>query len=352
VRIAQVATLASPVRRCGAHSIEGLVWLLARELTRLGHEVTTFATAGSQVDGELVVTLPGPYARDGAPGDWQLCEWLNICSAVSEAGKFDILHSHNYLWAMPLSRLCLCPIVHTLHVSPYDDAAFLWSRHPDAWVTAISKSQWSRFPQLTPAAVIPHAVDEEQFSFRAQPDDYLLYLGRFTSGKGPLTAIKVARQMGMRLLLAGPRNDYFAKVIEPHVDGHLIQYIGPVEGAQRDRVLGGAKVLLYPVQSPEPFGLVLIEAMMCGTPVAARAIGAVREVVEDGITGCHCVGRGIREFVHAVERAAKLDRSTVRGGAAARYSSASMADQYVAVYERLMSMTACSISPSPSRGVA
>jgi glycosyltransferase involved in cell wall biosynthesis len=352
VRIAQVATLASPVRRCGAESIEGLVWLLARELTRRGHEVTTFAAAGSEVDGELVITLPGPYARNGAPGDWQLCEWLNVCSAVSEAGRFDLLHSHNYLWAMPLGRLCPRPILHTLHVSPYDDAALLWARHPDAWVTAISRSQWCRFPQLAPAAIIPHAVDEEQFTFRAQPDDYLLYLGRFTPGKGPLAAIEAARHIGVRLVLAGPRNEYFSEAIEPHVDGRLIDYIGPVQGAQRDEVLGGARVLLYPVESPEPFGLVLIEAMMCGTPVAAHAVGAVPEVVDDGATGSISGGGSLAELVRAVERAMSLDRRTVHARAAERYSSASMTDRYVEVYERLLASSDCSALSPLSPGVA
>src|SRR5687768_14328386 len=109
MRIAQIATLASPVRRIGADSIESMVWLLGHELRKLGHDVTTFAAAGSEVDGELVATLPGPYGVNGAPGDWRTCEWLNITAALAQAPRFDIVHSHNYLWAMPLEQMCARP---------------------------------------------------------------------------------------------------------------------------------------------------------------------------------------------------------------------------------------------------
>src|SRR5262245_66193541 len=130
MRIAQVSTLATPVRRERSDSIEYLVWLLSRELTRLGHEVTVFATAGSKTCGELVATLPGPYGEDGSPDDWQLCEWINLARAVEESGRFDVLHSHAYLWGLPLQGLAGAPMVHTTHVCPDDDTARLWSAAP------------------------------------------------------------------------------------------------------------------------------------------------------------------------------------------------------------------------------
>src|SRR5213078_1460357 len=182
MRIAQVATLATPVRRERSDSIEYLVWLLSRELTRLGHEVTVFACAGSEVCGELVATLPGPYGTGGAPDDWQLCEWLNLCRAVEESGRFDVLHSHAYLWGLPLQALSRAPMIHTLHVRPFDDQVRLWSLIPDAHVTAVSNYQWSAFPQCTPRAVIYHGVDPEQFTLSTQPEDYLCFLGRFIPG--------------------------------------------------------------------------------------------------------------------------------------------------------------------------
>jgi glycosyltransferase involved in cell wall biosynthesis len=334
MRIAQVATLATPVRREGSDSIEGLVWLLSRELTRLGHEVTVFACAGSEPDGELVVTLPGPYGTGGSPGNWQLCEWINLCRAVEQSGRFDVLHVHAYLWGLPLEPLARVPMVHTLHLLPYEDEARLWSLAPGACVTAISRSQWSAFPDVTPAAVIPHGVDPAQFTFRAEPEDYVCYLGRFTPGKGPLQAVAAARALGVRLRLAGPRDAYFCEHVAPLVDGDRVEYVGYLSGAARDRFLGGARALLYPLQDPEPFGLVQVEAMMCGTPVVAMRRGAVPEVVDEGVTG-YCADSA-EDFTGQALRTFALDRRGVRARAEERFSGRRMAEQYVQVYRRLV----------------
>ena len=334
MRIAQIATLATPVRQQGSGSIESLVWLLTRELTRLGHEVTVFATAGSETHGELVATLPGPYGTDGSPGDWQLCEWINLCRAVECSSRFDVLHSHAYLWGLPLQRLACAPMVHTMHVGPGEDEALLWSMVPDACVTAISHDQWSTFPELQPAAIIYHGVDETQLTFCSQPEDYVCYLGRFTPGKGPLQAITAARELGLRLLLAGPADAYYQEVLEPLVDGRSVEYVGYVTGRDRDRLLGGARALLYPVQSPEPFGLVLVEAMTCGTPVAAMGLGAVPEIIEEGVSGYWTTS--VEDFPEQVARALALDRSRVRERATERFAAERMARRYAQVYEQLV----------------
>jgi glycosyltransferase involved in cell wall biosynthesis len=332
MRIAQVSTLSTPVRREGGDSIESLVWLLSRELTALGHEVTVFACAGSESHGELVATLPGPYAQDGSPDDWQVCEWINLCRAVEQSARFDVLHSHAYLWGLPLQNLSRAPMVHTLHVMPYDDEARLRALAPAA-VTALSHYQWSAFADLRPAAVIPHGVDPAQFTFRPAPEDYVCYLGRFIPGKGPVEAVAVAKALGLRLLLAGPRNDYFHKHMEPLVDGRSVQYVGYVSGRERDRLLGGAKALLYPVQAPEPFGLVQVEAMMCGTPVVALRVGAVQEVVEESVTGY--TASSLEGFAGQALRSFSLDRRAVRARAEERFSARRMAEEYLEVYRRL-----------------
>ncbi len=332
MRIAQVSTLSTPVRREGSDSIESLVWLLSRELTALGHEVTVFACAGSEPHGELVATLPGPYAREGSPENWHICEWINLCRAVEQWRRFDVLHSHAYLWGLPLESLSRAPMVHTLHVTPYEDEARLWSLVPDACVTAISRYQWSAFPERRPAAVIPHGVDPGQFTFRAEAEDYVCFLGRFISGKGPVAAITAARTLGVRLLLAGPPSDYFREHVEPLVDGRSVEYVGFVSGQQRDRLLGRARALLYPVQEPEPFGLVQVEAMMCGTPVVAMALGAVPEIIDEGVTGFTAASAD--EFARQMPRAFSLDRRRVRAWAEERFSARRMAEQYVDLYER------------------
>lgn len=331
MRIAQISTLATPVAATRSGSIEACVWLLTRELTRLGHEVTVFAVAGSEVDGNLVATLPGPYGIAGSPDDWHLCEWINLCAAVRGSGGFDVLHSHAYLWGLPLEPLSRAPMVHTLHIAPTANEARLRATWPEACVTAISHYQWSGFPQFPPAPVIYHAVDLSLFPWVEQPDDYLLYLGRFTPGKGPLAAIEAARSIGMPLLLAGPENSYFRETVAPLVDGVRVRYAGSVTGEARAQLLGSARALLYPLSEPEPFGLVMPEAMMCGTPVAAFGLGAVPEIVDDGITGC--IAESPANLPSQIEHAIALDRALVRRKAEERFSGERMAREYLRIYE-------------------
>jgi glycosyltransferase involved in cell wall biosynthesis len=335
VRIAQIATCSGPVLPSGTGSIESLVWLLCRELTRRGHEVTVFACAGSRVDGKLVVTQPGPYGTPGTPSDWQVCDWMTLCEAVRQSDRFDIVHSHAYLWGLPLERFSRAPMVHTLHTMPYDDEALLWDRYPGARIVAVSKSQWASASSKSPYAVVHHGIDADQFTFRANPAAYVLYLGRFTPGKGPLQAIAAARQAETPLVLAGPRNDYFDCHIAPLVDGDRVQYAGEADAAMRNRLLGEARALLYPLQEPEPFGLVQVEAMFCGTPVVALNVGAVPEVVDQGTTGL--VVNAERELIEAITSAVTLDRSVVRRRAVARFSSAQMAEAHERTYLRAVS---------------
>jgi glycosyltransferase involved in cell wall biosynthesis len=332
MRIALVSTIAAPVRKDSFGSVEAWTWLMARELTRLGHKITVFGCGGSEVNGEFVETLAGPYGAPGSYDNWQLCEWINLCRAIQQSARFDVLHSQAYLWGVPLQSLSRAPMVHTIHIVPDHSAARLWQSAPHTVVTAISKSQWSEFPDLTPAAVIPHAVDPEQFTFREQPDDYVLYLGRFTPSKGPLQAIDAARSLGLRLVLAGPENPYFREHIRPLIDGKSVTYAGYVSGAERNKLLGGARALLYPIQYPEAFGFVLLEAMLCGTPVAAMRLGAVSEIVEDGITGF--TANADDGFAAAVSKCLALRRQIVHQRSLASADPGRMAAAYAAVYSQ------------------
>jgi glycosyltransferase involved in cell wall biosynthesis len=334
MRIAQVSTMASPVRRETGGSVESFIWLLTRELVRLGHDVTVFGTGGSEVPGRMVETLPGPYGDPGCFDDWQLCEWVNIARAVEQSSEFDLMHTHAYLWAMPLQPVAHAPMVHTLHIVPDDNAVQLWRRYPGAHVTALSQQQWSGAPDLNPLAVIPHGVDLSQFTLREKPDDYVCYLGRFVSGKGPLQAIATAKAAGLRLVLAGPENRYFRERVRPLVDGDRVEYVGFVSGDARDRLLGGARALLYPIQYPESFGLVLVESMLCGTPVAAMRFGAVPEIVEEGVNGY--MADSTADLANALLRAVELDRCRVRAWAAERFSADAMAQAYLRAYEQVL----------------
>jgi glycosyltransferase involved in cell wall biosynthesis len=332
LRIGLIATVESPVRQTGSGSIETLVWLLSRDLSRLGHDVTVFAVAGSDPCGALVPTVPNPLTR-AAPIDWQLREWINLCRAVEDSERFDVLHSHVHLWSLPLQALARAPMVHTYHLWPSESEAYLWSRVPNARVVAVSKCQWTQYAELlTPTATIHHGVDASLFTLRSHPDDYVCFVGQFTWNKGVTVAIEAARALGLRLLLAGPANQYYDEQVAPLVDGSAVEYVGYVTGSERDKLLGGARALLYPIQSPEPFGLVQVEAMMCGTPVAAIRLGAVPEIVDEGITGVTAATTS--EFQHAVLQALTLDRQRVRERAEARFSPERMAREYVAVYEQ------------------
>ncbi len=334
MRIAQVSTLASVVQQNAYGSVESLIWLMTRELARRGHQVTVFGVAGSEVDGEVVATLPGPYAQLDSPEDWHLCEWINLCQAVQQSRRFDVLHSHAYLWGLPLEPLSEAPMVHTMHIVPDQDSARLWARSPNACVTAISRHQWSAFPHLRPAAIIPHGVDGTQFTLRLSPDDYVCYLGRFEPGKGACAAITAARAAGVRLVMAGPSSPYFRETVQPLIDGHSVEYVGLVQGAERDKLLGGAKALVYPIGYPEPFGLVLVEAMLCGTPVAAMRLGAVPEIVKEGVTGFSV--ESLAQMPEAITKCFALDRSRVRQEVEDRFSVERMTDGYLRVFQQVI----------------
>ena len=345
MRIAQIATVSTPVRPDHAGSVELLVWLLSRELTRMGHDVTVFGAAGSEVECDFVATVPGTYGEAGTPDEWTLCEWANLAAAVAHAGRFNVVHSHVYTWGVPLSAVAAAPMLHTLHILPGDDDARLLRLNPAAAFTALSRFQWAEFPDLTPTAIVPHGVDPAAFTPRSEPGTYLAYLGRFIENKGPVDAIAVARAAGLPIVLAGPRNGYFDEHVAPLVDGDAVRYAGPVDTAGRDALLGGAAALVYPLREPEPFGLVQVEAMLCGTPVVAVAVGAVAEIVTPGVTGE--LAATVAGLPAAVDRARRLDRRVVRSAAERHFGVRRMADHYLRLYTGLHGQAA----PVGSRSV-
>ena len=334
LRIAQVSTLAARVNEEAHGSVESMIWLMTREFARQGHQVTLFGVEGSRIDGEVVPTLPGPYGENDSLDDWHLCEWINLCEALKQSRRFDVIHSHAYLWGLPLEPLSEAPMVHTLHIMPEEDSARLWTRSPNSCVTALSGQQWSAYSNLRPAAIIPHGVDSSHFTLQPNPQDYVCYLGRFEGVKGPCQAIAAARKAGVRLVMAGPANPYFREKVQPLVDGKTVEYAGFVKGSQRDQLLGGAKALVYPIQYAEAFGLVLVEAMLCGTPVAALRLGAVPEIIEEGVTG-FTVNK-LDELPQAILNCFSLDRTRVRRHAERRFSVQRMAGEYIRIYRQLL----------------
>jgi glycosyltransferase involved in cell wall biosynthesis len=236
--------------------------------------------------------------------------------------------------SLAFTRLSPVPLVQTLHHSPSLAEVALWSRYPDAPFVAISNEQSRLLSGANVIATVLHGIDTDRFTFREVPDDYLLFLGRFSEGKGVLQAIEVAKRTGIRLILAAAEDGYYREKIAPHVDGIKIVYFGEADFPAKVRLYGGARALVYPIQAREPFGLVLAEAMACGTPVAALDRGAVREVVDDGVTGL--IFDSLERMVNELARVFELDRRLVRQHAVSRFGVDRMVEEYVAVYRRLV----------------
>ena len=338
MRIAQVTPIANPVTADSTGSIEQLVWLLTEELVRRGHEVTLFATGDSCTSADLHAVYPRGYEDDDDLWNWEFHETLHVAAAFERAEEFDVIHSHVYHHALPFTRCVATPVVQSYHVLPDDDIVRAYARYPEAHLVAISDYQRQVFGRDGETAVVHHGIATASFPFRTQPGTYLLFLGRILPGKGVVEAVHLARRVGMRLVIAGPRDDddegYFDSQVAPLLDGRRVEYIGPVKPKERNRLLAGAAALLYPVIEPEPFGLVLIEAMACGTPVAALGLGAVPEIVSNGVTGYHTAT--VEELAARIPDVVSLDRHRVRQMAVEHFDYHRMVDDYEAVYRRLV----------------
>ena len=310
--------------------------LLTEGLVARGHDVTLFATADSRTTAKLAAIYPHGYWHDENMWPWELYEMLNLAAAVERAPEFDIIHYEAAYYPMSLAfaRLSPTPIVQTLHHSPGAAEVKLWARYPEAPFVAISNEQARLLAGLNIVETVLHGIDTTNFTFREKPDDYLLFLGRFTEGKGVLQAIEIAKRIGMKLILAAAEDSYYRERVAPHVDGRHVVYYGEADFPAKVKLYGGARALLYPIQAREPFGLVLAEAMACGTPVAALDRGAVREVVDQGVTGM--VFDNLEQMVNDLPRVFALDRRRVRERAVARFGAARMVDEYLAVYSRLV----------------
>jgi glycosyltransferase involved in cell wall biosynthesis len=336
LRIAHIAPVATTIPPPKSGSVETMTSLLTEGLVARGQDVTLFATADSRTSAKLAAIYPHGYWHDENMWPWELYEMLNLAAAVERAPEFDIIHYEAAYYPMSLAyaRLSPIPILQTLHHSPSAAEVSLWARYPEAPFVAISDEQAQLLAGLNVVGTVLHGIDTDNFTFREHPEDYLLFLGRFTEGKGVLQAIEIAKRVGMRLILAAAEDSYYREKVAPHVDGRHVIYYGEADFAAKVRLYGGARALLYPIQAREPFGLVLAEAMACGTPVAALDKGAVREVVDDGVTGI--VFADLEQMAAELPRVFNLDRRAVRERAVARFGAARMVDEYLAVYHRIV----------------
>lgn len=350
MRIAQVAPLYESVPPKLYGGTERVVSYLTEELVRLGHEVTLFASGDSQTRAKLVAACPRALWRDSdcreiLPHHVRLMELV-----FADVSRFDLIHFHCDYLHFPLLRRCLCSSVTTLHGRLHiPNLSALLAEYAEAPLVSISDDQRRPIPGANWQATVHHGLPLNLHTFRDAAGEYLAFLGRISPEKRLDRAVEIARRAGMKLKVAAKiypeERDYFKQTVEPllHESRSFVEFVGEVGGRDKDEFLGNAHALLFPIDWPEPFGLVMIEALACGTPVIGWRNGSVVEVIDDGVTGF--VVESVEDAVEAVGRVAWLERRTCRRVFEQRFHAARMVRDYVEVYRRLVRGGSSNVMP-------
>lgn len=335
MRIAMLAPIAwrTPPRHYGPWEL--VTSLLTEALVARGIDVTLFATLDSLTAGKLDGIVPAPYCEDPAI-DAKVWEYRHLSYLFERAGDFDLIHNQADFPAHAFAPLVKTPLVTTIHGFSSERILPMYKPFEDR-VHFVAISEADRHPDLRYAATIHHGIPIEEFVFDPVGSEDLLFFGRIHPDKGAKEAIEVAKAAGRRLHMYGVIQDgaYHEREVLPQVDGEHVIYNGPVGGAERVAALGQARALLHLINFDEPFGLSVIEAMACGTPVIAVNRGSMPELIEHGRTGFLVDSR--EDTLAAVHRAAGLDRAYIRMAVSQRFSVERMADDYLALYRSILS---------------
>jgi glycosyltransferase involved in cell wall biosynthesis len=342
MRIAQVAPLYESVPPKLYGGTERVVSYLTEELVRAGHEVTLFASGDSKTSARLVPCCPRALWRDSRYLEDLPHHVRQMELVFRDVSQFDVIHFHTDYIHFPFLRRQPCASVTTLHGQLHiPDAKPFFHEYPEISLVSISNDQRRPVPWANWRATVYHGLPRELHSFREGSGEYLAFLGRTSPQKGLDRAIAIARASGMKLKIAAKvysgEREYFHRTIEPLLReaGSAVKFIGEVGGRDKDEFLGNAYALLFPIDWREPFGLVMIEAMACGTPVVAWRNGSVPEVIDDGVTGY--IVDSVEDAVMAVGRVKQLDRRTCRAVFEKRFDAARMAREYTNVYRLVRS---------------
>ncbi|MBI4497247.1 MAG: glycosyltransferase family 4 protein [Chloroflexi bacterium] len=339
MRILQLAPIWETVPPPAYGGIELVVSLLTEELVRRGHQVTLFASGDSVTGADLRSGYGRSLRaiRDDVPEPDHLV-WLHAAAALVEAKDgYDVIHNHAGELPLLFSSLVRTPMLTTFHGPPSPYLPQIWPYY-HGFYNSISDAQQRGYPAEGYLGTIYHGIDVDTFPFDPEKEEYLLFLSRVSLEKGPLQAIEVARRLGKRLIIAGKVDwrdrDFFLREVEPLLDGTQVCFVGEADGRQKRELYRKARCLLLPLQWDEPFGLVMIEAMACGTPVLAFRRGSVPELVVHGKTGF--VVDTLEELVAAAQRLDEIDPETCRLHVAQHFCPAAMADRYLAAYDQVL----------------
>jgi len=336
MKIALIAPIWYPIPPVGYGGIELVVSLLAEGLVEKGHDVTVFASGDSKTKARLESSCDvAPCALIGQV--WP--DLMHALTAYTKAGEFDVIHDHSGIIGPSIGAFCATPVLHTLHGPATAEAKKLYGLlNFGLYFNAISNYQRGQFGDLNFVDTIYNAVDLGQYPFSVEKDDYLLFLGRMNPEKGAHVAVEVANRLGRRLILVTKmveeqEKKYFAEHVKPLLDSN-VEILGEIDPVTKAEIFSKAACTLFPIQWPEPFGLVMIESMATGTPVVAMRQGAVPEVIADEKTGY--IVDTVDEMVAAVPKAEMLDPRECRTSVESRFSQDRMVDDYVLAYRKLL----------------
>lgn len=338
MKIAVLADMiqATPPKKYGG--TQRVTYNIIEELIKRGHEVTLFGTGDSYLSGRLIVCAPCALHLNER-NDYERSIMIQLGIFLEYKDEFDIVHSHLDYFAFPLARLLKIPLVTTIHRRiDTPDMQEVFGHFNDIPLVAISKFQQKQYPNANWLNVIHNGLLFDHLKFSDTKGDYLAFLGRIYPEKGPVQAIEIARRTGIPLKIAARIDkgdkDYFDNVVKPLLDSRLVEFIGEIADHEKSDFLGRAKALIFPVQWPEPFGLVLIEAMACGTPVIATDRGAVSEIVVDGETGF--IGETIEDLISSLDKINKIDPKKCRLHVENNFSVDKMVNSYESLFASLV----------------
>jgi glycosyltransferase involved in cell wall biosynthesis len=345
MRILQMAPLWETVPPPAYGGTESVVFDLVEGLVARGHDVTLWASGDSTTSARLRSVYHRSLRRADDLADRHPHDWRHIAFALEDAarGEYDLIHNHAGEMPLAFLRFVSTPVLTTMHSDPTPDTRPIW-QEAEGWYNTISRSQYKRHASgLAPRFIGPiyNGIDTASFPFSAEKDDYLLFLSRMSEQKAPHLAVEAARRLGVRLVMAGKVDwrdqPYFDRVVQPLIDGHDVTFVGEADADLKRTLYRNARALLLPIQWDEPFGLVMVEAMACGTPVIAFSRGAAPELIVHGETGF--LVTDVDGMVDAVGRLNEIHPGRCRAWVEERFDTSVMVDAYLAAYERILAGT-------------